>query len=265
MQKRGLKVSGESEKKQEEGRMMKKYVLKLLTVFAAVSMLSAVSVRADAVEDARIQKEIEDAKLEMERTYRASIYAACVEETRIAKEYLGSLETLCKVNPYYEGSLEAARLRIERAEEAQAKAEKALKTVMEASETPQETVTVPKGEKQELGVVNKDGILTASFCVETTGSPIEPSASLIISDFPEEYLSYEGYNILARYYTKERLKETSEQSDSAGKKTGTITVTGEMPEGGYADQVAVEIFVEKDHSFVFLWDDDGSLRVTDRE
>ncbi len=234
-------------------------------VLTAVTMLSAACVKADPLEDARIQKELSGSEITFERNYRAAKYAACVEETRIAREYLGSLETLAGVNPLYAGYTEAAKERLKRAEEAEKTARAALETALSISEASRQSADITGSKKQCIGVIDKNGILKESFYVETTGKPSDPSAALKITGFPQSYLNYAGYSIVARYYTNESLKEVNEISNTAGKRTGNITVTGEKPEGGYADQVAVEIFVEDNHSLIFLWDEGGNLRVTDKD
>ena len=234
-------------------------------VLAAVTMLSAVDVKADPAEDARIQKEMSGAQLTAERNYRAAKYAACVEESRIAAQYLGSLETLAGANPLYAGYIEAARQRLAAAKEAEKTAKAALDTALAITEPGKESSDITGGKKQKIGVIDKNGILTESFNVEATGKPSDPSAAIEITDFPKSYLNYEDYSIVARYYSRESLKEVTEVSNTAGKLTGKIEITGEMPTGGYADQVAVEISVEKDHSLIFLWDESGDLRVTDKD
>ncbi|MCR5790515.1 MAG: hypothetical protein K6G83_11570 [Lachnospiraceae bacterium] len=245
--------------------MRKTSILKLCAVLTAFTVLSPAVVRADSAEETRIIQEMEGSQLTIERNICATKYAACVEETRIAKQYLGSVETLAKVNPLFAGQIEPAKARVAKAEEAEEKAKKALDAAMKATEVAQESVTIPVNKVQKLAVIDKDGIEQATFSVQSTGIPKDPAASLIISDLPASYLNYAEYGVIARYYTTEKLTETTEKSETAGKSTGTVTVTGEIPDGGYADQVAVEIFVEPNHSLVFLWNDDGNLRVTDRE
>ncbi len=234
-------------------------------VLAAVTMLSATDVKADPAEDARIQKELSGSELTMERTYRAAKYAACVEESRIAAEYLGSLETLAGANPLYAGYIEAAKQRLQSAKEAEKTAKEALDTALSITEPAKESADITGSKIQKIGVIEKNGVLKESFSVEATGKPSDPSAAIKITDFPQSYLNYPGYSIVARYYTRESLKEITEVSNTAGKQTGRIMITGEMPKGGYADQVAVEIFVEDDHSLIFLWDEGGNLRVTDKD
>ena len=246
--------------------MKKTSALKICAaVLAAVTMLSASDVKADPIEDARIQKELSGSELTMERTYRAAEYAACAEETRIAEQYLGSLETLAGVNPSYAGAVEEARERLKNAKEAEKTAKAALDTALGMTETAKQSADIAGNKKQRIGVIDKNGVLKESFYVEVTGKPSDPSAVLLLTDFPQSYLNYPGYSIVARYYSSKSLKEVTEISNTAGKKTGNFYISGEMPSGEYADQVAVEIFVEKDHSIIFLWDDSGNLRVTDND
>ncbi len=230
-------------------------------VLTAASMLYArtVNVKADAV------TELEAAKRSMEITFMTDMYGACVEEERIAKQYLGSVQTLAGYNPLYESGLKAAQERAKEAEKSREKAGELLQIAL-GSEAAWDNVTVPAGHKQLVGITdNKNGSLLETFTAWTTGSPTDPHAELIVEDFPKTYLNYGGYHVIARYYTGEKLKVSTEESESAGKATGSIIVDGEMPEGGYADQVAVEAFVGDGRSIVFLWDDDGSLRITDKE
>ena len=234
-------------------------------VLAAVTMLSASDVKADPIEDARIQKELSGSELTMERTYRADKYAACVEETRIAEQYLASLETLAGINPSYADALAGARERLQNAKEAEKTAKAALDTALGMTETAKQSADIAGNKKQRIGVIDKNGVLKESFNVEVTGKPADPAAVLLLTDFPQSYLNYSGYSIVARYYSSKSLKEVTEISNTAGKNTGNFYISGEMPGGGYADQVAVEIFVEKDHSIIFLWDDSGNLRVTDND
>ncbi|MCR4654775.1 MAG: hypothetical protein K5770_00870 [Lachnospiraceae bacterium] len=245
--------------------MKKSIILKLCILAAAFTLFPAVSIRADQAENARIEKELEGSGITLERNYRLARYSACVEETRIAKQYLGSLETLAKANPLYEGMIEAAKARVTQAEEAEEKAREALQTAMDISIAARDSQVISVNEKQIFKVIDKDGIMRGSFSAQTTGVPKDPGAALIISDLPSAYTDYEGYGIVARYYDMENLTETTEKSTTAGRTTGTITVTGEIPDGGYADQVAVEIFVGEGHTVLFLWNEDGELKVTDRD
>lgn len=242
--------------------MKRSSILKICTaVLAAAALLTPVSVKAETPEEARINAELQAAKLSQERTYLTDIYRAKEEELRVAKEYLAAAESLAKINPLFESEITPAKERVEKAEKAVERANAFLQIALETDEEAQESVTISANDKQLVGFVGESGELEEYFSVETTGSPRDPSAVLKISDFPEAYRNYAGYNIIARYYTTEKLKEVSEESDSAGRISGIITVDGEMPGGGYADQVAVEVIAAPELSFVFLWDEEGSLRV----
>ena len=242
--------------------MRGKNVCKMLVTFTTVAVVGVSALPVTVMADAR--QEIEGAMYTQRVTYLTNQLGACAEETRIAKEYLGSLEDLARVNPSYEAYIDSAIERVVDAEMAQESAENALR-LAKRSVDASESNALPVNEKHTIGVFDAAKTVKAQFDVETTGAPKDPSSKLIISDFPQEYLDYEGYHILARYYAKESLKEVLEHSETAGKKTRTITVDGEMPGGGYADQVAVEISVENGKSLVFLWEEDGRVSVVDRD
>ncbi len=244
-------------------------VLKTFAMLAAVSTLQVsampFSVMAEANTEAQFRKELEGAMITQRQTFLANQLAACAEETRIAKEYLGGLKTLAQVNASYASYIEAAEKRLVTAQRAQKMAETALKMASNPSLDASEFNALPANQIHTIGIVDRDAEITEYFDVETTGAPSDPKADLIISDCPDDYLESEGYRVLSRDYTGESLKEVQEQSETAGKTTGTITVDGKMPGGGYADRVAVEISVANGRSLVFLWENDGRVSVVDKD
>lgn len=99
--------------------MKRSSILKICTaVLAAAALLTPVSVKAETPEEARINAELQAAKLSQERTYLTDIYRAKEEEFRVAKEYLAAAESLAKINPLFESEITPAKERVEKAEKA---------------------------------------------------------------------------------------------------------------------------------------------------
>ena len=203
------------------------------------------------------------------------IYGARTEQTRIARELLGSVKTLASYNPDYVREIPAAEARLNNAIAAEERAKKEVENGSLSSQSisqkfpyvyltpglsPQAvSVTIPA--KQAVRVVI-NGI--EAFSVLSTGRPVDPGSMLGLVSFIEPYARYEKWHITAKFYGQQKLVDCIELSGEVKdpKDFKRLDDFVQVWRPG-VEAATFHVFLADNHSILAAWNLDGSVTLTD--
>ena len=203
------------------------------------------------------------------------IYGARTEQTRIARELLGSVKTLAQYNPDYVKQIPAAEERLKNAIAAEESAKKDMENVTLSSQSishkfpyvyltpglsPQAvSVTIPA--KQAVRVVI-NGI--EAFSVLSTGRPVDQGSMLGLVSFIEPYARYEKWHITAKFYGQQKLIDCIELSGEVKdpKNFKRLDDFVQIWRPG-VEAATFHVFLADNHSILAAWNLDGSVTLTD--
>ena len=203
------------------------------------------------------------------------IYGARTEQTRIARELLGSVKTLAQYNPDYVKQIPAAEERLKNAIAAEESAKKDMENGTLSSQSishkfpyvyltpglsPQAvSVTIPA--KQAVRVVI-NGI--EAFSVLSTGRPVDQGSMLGLVSFIEPYARYEKWHITAKFYGQQKLVDCIELSGEVKdpKDFKRLDDFIQIWRPG-VEAATFHVFLADNHSILAAWNLDGSVTLTD--
>ena len=203
------------------------------------------------------------------------IYGARAEQTRIARQLLGSVKTLAQYNPQYVKEIPAAEERLKNAIAAEESAKKDMENGTLSSQSisqkfpyvyltpglsPQAvSVTIPA--KQAVRVVI-NGI--EAFSVLSTGRPVDPGSMLGLVSFIEPYARYEKWHITAKFYGQQKLVDQIELSGEVKdpKNFKRLDDFIQIWRPG-VEAATFHVFLADNHSILAAWNLDGSVTLTD--
>ncbi len=203
------------------------------------------------------------------------IYGARTEQTRIARELLGSVKTLAQYNPDYVKQIPAAEERLKNAIAAEESAKKDMENGTLSSQSishkfpyvyltpglsPQAvSVTIPA--KQAVRVVI-NGI--EAFSVLSTGRPVDQGSMLGLVSFIEPYARYEKWHITAKFYGQQKLIDCIELSGEVKdpKNFKRLDDFVQIWRPG-VEAATFHVFLADNHSILAAWNLDGSVTLTD--
>ena len=218
------------------------------------------------------------------------IYKAKAEEARIAKEYMLSVKDLARVNPSYNGELDAAK---ERHKKALAELRKArfdmdhielygtdaylyyqdfedysgdhegeyppYVNLCSADQGGPVSAIVPPGKPVKIMINGSD-----AFSMLSTGRPATPGAMLGLVGFAEPYATYQKWHLSANFYRSGVHVDAASLSGQV-RNAKDFKRLDNFVQGWKAGAEAATflISVGDDHSIMVAWNVDGSVTVTD--
>ncbi len=253
-----------------------KNLFKKIALFAGITLILTESVAALQVFAAtNVPSSVESEAKWVYMTCLRDIYGARTEQTRIARELLGSVRTLAQYNPDYVKEIPAAEARLKNAIAAEESAKKDMENGTLSSQSisqkfpyvyltpglsPQAvSVTIPA--KQAVRVVI-NGI--EAFSVLSTGRPVDQGSMLGLVSFIEPYARYEKWHITAKFYGQQRLIDQIELSGEVKdpKDFKRLDDFIQIWRPG-VEAATFHVFLADNHSILAAWNLDGSVTLTD--
>ena len=256
---------------------MRKNIRKKICLILAIALLGPAApfggVRVFAEERQLTEEEL--AVQSLLRTCLWDIYGARTEQTRIAREYLGSVQDLARVNPDFNAEIAPAGERLNNAIEAERIAKEEFDNAnLDSSDMNREfprvyltpglstqpvSVTIPVKQACRIAINGID-----AFSLLSTGRPCDPGSLLGLVSFIEPYATYGKWHVTAHFYGYGQLVDSVELSgevkDPKDFKRLDDFVQAFRPG---VEGATFQIFVADNHSIMVAWNTDGSVTVTD--
>ncbi|HAG70132.1 MAG TPA: hypothetical protein DCL38_09210 [Lachnospiraceae bacterium] len=269
--------------------MKNKYMIRIVSAALAVFIFSASFLGMPATAYGADSPSVMDlATRSLLITCLKDVYAARVEQTRVAREYLGSVKTLSGYNPEYASGIPAASERLENAIKAEIAAKNELEQAYGRSpgsgmpsqgtysynsrtaafpcvyltpglSTIPVSVTVPSKKAYRVMI---NGI--EAFSVLSTGRPSDPGSMLGLAAFAEPYAQYSKWHITAHFYGGQKLVDSIELSGEVSdplnfrRLNDFVQIYRPGVEGA-----TFHVYVSDNHSVMAAWNTDGTVTITD--
>ena len=203
------------------------------------------------------------------------IYGARTEQTRVAREYLGSVRDLARVNSDYYAEIPIAEQRLREALETEQRAKEEMENSTIAQpdmnstfprvylypglSTQPVSVTVPAKQACRIVINGID-----AFSLLSTGRPCDPGSLFGMVSFIEPYAAYPKWHITAHFYGGAKLMDSVELSGEV-KNPWEFRRLDDFVQAYRpgVEAATFRVFVAENHSIMAAWNLDGSVTITD--